>query len=96
MYADANDYTYPATYPAKVEKILVESHNWPTDVSRIVAEQQAENVKLEEYAAWLEAKVGDLEEQVTAMKTKIAALGCNLARAIRRLDKLESVKSINP
>ena len=92
MYADSGDYTYPATYPAKVERILVESHNWPTDVSRIVAEQQAENVKLEEYAAWLEAKVGELEEQVTTMKTQIAVFARNLAWTIKRLDKLEKLQ----
>lgn len=89
-YADSGDYTYSATYPAKVERILTESHNWPTDVSRIVAEQQAENVKLEECNAWMEAEIADLKTEVARLTTKLGAVGRNLARAIERLDKLES------
>lgn len=99
MYADANDYTYPST----TERILVQSNNWPDDVTRQLLEQQVENIRLEESSAWLEGKVGELETEIAVLKAKISAVGRNLARAINRIDELEklqvdtdSVKSINP
>lgn len=99
MYADANDYTYPST----TERILVQSNNWPGDVTRQLLDQQVENIRLEESNAWLEGEVGELKNEIASLKAKISAIGRNLARAINRLDELEnlrssteSVKSINP
>lgn len=49
-YADSGDYTYPPG----AERLLVQSTNWPADVNAQLAQQRADNVRLEEVIAWLE------------------------------------------
>lgn len=84
MYADANDYTYPAT----TERILVQSNNCPDDVTRQLLDQQVENIRLEESNAWLEGEVADLREEVDGMKVKIEAQGRKLGRLAKLVEGL--------
>lgn len=85
-YADSGDYTYPVG----VERVLVQSVNWPEDVNAQLAQQRAENVKLEECNAWLENEVGNLRSEMDLLKAKVGGIGRKLAKVVEMVEKSES------
>ncbi len=82
-YADSGDYTYPPG----AERLLVQSTNWPADVNAQLAQQRADNVRLEEVIAWLENELGVQRNEQDLLKIKVAAIGRKLARVVEIVEK---------
>lgn len=69
----------PTTYPIPVEQML-HSSNWPAEVNVLLAQQKAENVKLEECNAWLENGVRSLRAELDLLKAQVSGIGRRLGR----------------